>query len=144
MCPSFKHEAELEKKTAKQFKADEGVKLVNEYAKLKETEKTIKEEIETIQTNLIAYSQQHEVNIIYGSNKQASEKEYEKVIWPEENKEKLIELQKKKKLYDKFSIISYPKLNAQVNEGSIDKNITNLSKKEKDYRINLANKKEED
>jgi putative RecB family exonuclease len=144
MCPSFKHEAEIEKKTAKEFKKDEGVKLVNEYAKLKDQEKQIKEEIETVQTNLIAFSQQHEVNIIYGSNKQASVKEYEKIVWPEENKEKLIELLKKKKLYDKFSMISYPKLNAQVNEGNLDKTITKLSEKEKDYRINLANKKKEE
>lgn len=52
ICPSFKHEAELETKTAKQFKADEGVKLVNQYAKLKDQEKQLKEELEGTQTNL--------------------------------------------------------------------------------------------
>ncbi|MEI7961103.1 MAG: PD-(D/E)XK nuclease family protein [archaeon] len=144
MCPSFKHEAELEIKTVKEFKADEGVKLVNKYSKLKDIEKETKKEVEEIQTNLIAFSQQHEVDIIYGSNKKVSVKEYDRIMWSDENKEKLEELLKKKGLYETFSMISYPKLNAQINEGNLSKTIEKLSTKEKDYRINLANKKKDE
>lgn len=144
MCPSFKHEAELETKTVKEFKADEGVKLVNKYAKLKETESRAKEEAEEIKSDLIAFSVQKEADVIYGSNKKVSVKEYEKITWPEENKEKLAELLKKGGLYEEFSAISYPKLNAQINEGNLGKQITKLAEKEKDYRVNLSNKRKEE
>jgi CRISPR/Cas system-associated exonuclease Cas4 (RecB family) len=143
MCPSFKHEAKLEQKTLKDFKADEGVKLVNKYAKLKDTESQVKEEAEETKSDLIAFSIQKEVDVIYGSNKKVSVKEYDKIVWPEENKEKLTELLKKKDLYEEFSIISYPKLNSQINEGNLGKPIEKLSKKEKDYRVSLSNKKGE-
>jgi replicative DNA helicase len=142
MCPSFKHELKLETKTAKEFKADEGVKLVNKYAKLKEAEKETKREVEEIQTNLIAFAQQQEIDIIYGSNKQVSVKEYDKIVWPEENKDKLEKQLKKSGLYEEYSTICYPKLNSQIKEGNLTKPIAKLSQKEKDYRINLANKKE--
>jgi hypothetical protein len=46
-------------------------------------------------------------------------------------------------LYEEFSIISYPKLNSQINEGNLGKPIEKLSKKEKDYRVSLSNKKGE-
>ena len=59
----------------------------------------------------------------------SSVKEYEKIVWPEENKEKLAELLKKKGIYEKLSVISYPKLNAEINEGNVPKPIENLSKK---------------
>jgi RecB family exonuclease len=144
ICPAFKHEAKLDEKTAAEFKKDDGVKLVNKYADLKEKKGIITKELEETETNLIEYAKQEQIDIIYGANKKVSVKEYEKIVWPEENKEKLVELLKKKGIYEKLSVISYPKLNAEINEGNIPKPIENLSKKEKDYRINLSNKKKEE
>lgn len=143
ICPSFKHGAELEKKKAKEFKKDDGLKLVDKYAKYQLQKKTAEDEMEKIKEELIEFAKQKEVDVVYGSNKKASVKEYEKVILPEE-KEELIKLLKKKGLYDEFSTLNYMKLTSQLNKGEMDKDITKLTKKEKDYRVSISNKKTEE
>ncbi len=139
MCPAFKHKAETEQKTLRDFKADDGVKLVDRLVTLKEQYKEFENEIDETQKQLIEFAIQKEIEIVYGSNKKAKVTEYYKLKYPED-KEKIIKLLKKHKLYEKFININYLKLNSQILEGNMPKDITKLPEKEKDYRVSLSKK----
>jgi putative RecB family exonuclease len=140
ICPSFKHELELEEKTVEEFKEDDGVKLVDEYVELETQEKDIKKRKEEIKSKLIKFSKQKEIDVVYGSNKKASVKPYEKVVYPED-KELFLKLIKDKGLYEEVSMLCYPKLTSMINKNQIDQDVINLTSKETDYRISVSKRK---
>jgi len=144
ICPSFKHELELEKKTVKQFKKDEGVKIVDEYSEIKTKLAELKCLEEEFKEKLIEYGKQFEIDAIGGSNHIAKLKEFDKVVLPEgEDKEKFIALMKKKGLWDEFSMINYMKFNARAVKDEIeDKEIKKGITLEKGTRINLSKRKD--
>jgi len=139
MCPAFKHKVETEQKTLKEFKEDDGVKLVDKLATLKEQYKATENEIDETQKQLIEFAIQKELELVYGSNKKAKVTEYFKLKYPED-KTKIIKLLKKHKLYNEFININYLKLNSQILEGNMPKDITKLPTKEKDYRVSISKK----
>jgi len=141
LCPSFKHQAELKEKSVKEFKDDEGVKFVDQLSSLQTKEKELKEQINVIKENLIEFAKQKDIDVVVGSNKKASVKTFDKVIYPE-NKEKFVELIKNKGLYEQFSSINYLKLKSKIIKGEIDKEIIDMTKKEKGYRITVSKKKD--
>ncbi len=147
ICPSFKHQAELEKiEIIEQFKEDEGVKLVDKYSEIKTKLSQLKIDEEEFKDNLIRYAKQFEIDIVYGSNKKCSVKEFEKIVMPEDkaDKEKFIQLIKDKGLWDEFSMICYPKINSKVIKGELDKDITEKVDIVKDFRLNLSKRKDVD
>ena len=143
LCPAWKHELELENKTEEEFKDDDGVKLVDEYEFLDNTIKQAESRLEKVKEKLIKFSKQKEMSVIWGSNKKASIKEFTKVNYPEDKNE-LTELLKKKGLYNKYSMICYQRLSPIIIKQAIDKEIIGLVKEEKDYRISLSKRKDED
>jgi putative RecB family exonuclease len=144
ICPSFKHEVELEiKKEVSEFKEDDGVKLVDEYANLKKEKKEIEEKEERIKTELVEFAKQKGIDVVYGSNYKASLKEFERIVLPEgEDKEEFIKLMKEKGVYDNCSMICYPKLNSFVLRGNADSQIKEKVRIEKDYRLSLSKKRD--
>jgi len=138
ICPSFKHNVELEFKTPKMLKEDDGLKLVNQYAELTRVKSEIDENIETVKEDLIAFAQSKGIDIVYGSNKKVSIKEYNRIVLPED-KEELITLLKSNGLYEEFMMLNYMKFNSAITKGTID--IGKLVTKEKDFRISMSNKK---
>lgn len=143
LCPSFKHEAELEEKKPEEFKDDDGVKLVDEYSEIDAKLKSLESQKEEIRKRLIEFAKQKEINMVYGSNKKASVKEYLKVVYPED-KTQIIDLLKKKGLYEEMSMLCYPKLNSKILKNEIDFEVAGLTDCEKDYRISLSKKRDED
>jgi len=141
ICPSFRHEVGLEKKNIKEFKEDEGVKLVDEYSEIKTKLMELKKQEEEFKKELIEYAKQFNVDVVYGSNKRASVKPYDKLIYPEDKTE-LIEMIKEKGLYETFSSINYFKLTPKIIKGEVDKDIAGLTSKGRDYRISLSKRKE--
>jgi hypothetical protein len=139
ICPSFKHEFELEEKTVEEFKDDDGVKLVNEYAELDAQEREIKQKKENTKQRLISFSEQKGVDVVYGSNKKVSVKEYEKIAYPEDI-EGFVKLLKEKGVYENVIILSYPKLNSLIQNKKVDQEIINQTKTEKAHRISLSSK----
>jgi putative RecB family exonuclease len=81
ICPAFKHKIETEQKTLREFKDDDGVKLVDRLAVLKEQYKEFEKEIDDTQKQLIEFAIQKELEIVYGSNKKAKVKEYYKLTF---------------------------------------------------------------
>lgn len=140
MCPSFKHEAELEKiEDVKKFKEDEGVKLVDEFSEVKTKLSELKKAEDDFKEKLISYAKQFGIDIVYGSNKKCSVKEFDKIVMPEgEDKEKFIQLMKDKGLYEECSIICYPRLNSRVLKDEVEKEIKDAVEIVKDFRLSLS------
>jgi hypothetical protein len=143
-CPSFKHQVELEaKEDVKEFKEDDGVKLVDEFSEIKLKKKEAEDREEIIKTELIAFAKQKGIDIIYGSNNKASVKEFEKVEIAEEDKEKLITILKQKGLYETYSMLCSARFNSHIVKGEIkEEDIKKLTTIIKDYRISLSKRKD--
>jgi len=145
ICPSFKHQVELEsKKDVKEFKEDDGVKLVDEYSEIRARKKELEEKEEKLKTDLIEFAKQKGIDVVYGSNMKASIKEFDKIVLPSDDEEKkeFLKLIKDKGIYEECSMICYPKLNNKVLKGDVDEDVaTNLSV-EKGFRINLSKRKD--
>lgn len=140
ICPSFKHMLEIEDKPAEEFKQDFGVMLVDEYSRLDLEEKQAKEKKEIIKQKLIAFAKEKGVNAVFGSNKKASVKAYDTVVYPED-KQEVITLIKDKGLFEDVSMISYPKLSSMILNNQIDKEIIDKVKTKKSYRISISERK---
>ena len=137
-CPSFKHEAELEKiEDIKKFKEDEGVKLVDEFSEVRTKLAECKKAEDKFKENLIKYAKQFGVDIIYGSNKKCSVKEFDKIVMPED-REGFEKLLRDKGLWDEFSMICYGRLNSRVIKGEIEDEIKDKVEVEKGFRLSLS------
>ena len=140
MCPAWKHEFELKEKTPEEFKEDDGVKMVDEYAEIDLKEKELKARKEELRGQLISFAEQKDVNAVFGREKRVSVKPYLKVAYPED-RAAFIELLKTKGVYNEVSMISYPKLNSMILKKEIDKEIVDRTSTEKDYRLSIAKKR---
>lgn len=140
-CPSFKHEAILEEKTKKEYKEDEGLKLVDELSEVKKQLQELTEKEVEVSGNLIDYAKQLGVDAVYGSNSLAKVKEFDKITLPED-KEEFLDLMKKKGVYDSCSMICYPKIQSKFLKGELDKDVAAKMKREKDWRISLSKRKD--
>jgi putative RecB family exonuclease len=143
-CPSFKHEAELNKlETPEAFKKDEGVKLVDEFSEIKTKLSLLQSQEDDFKVKLIQYAKQFNVDIIYGSNKKCSVKDLKKVIIPEDIKEELIKIMKEKGVWEEFEMLNHMKFNSQGRKGELHKDIQKLIEIGEDWRLNLSKRKEE-
>ncbi|RME30711.1 PD-(D/E)XK nuclease family protein, partial [Candidatus Woesearchaeota archaeon] len=71
LCPLWKHKFVVDALPPEEFKREDGVRLVDEYAHLKEEEKRLKERLDAVQQRLVAYGEQHGVSVVYGSSHRA-------------------------------------------------------------------------
>lgn len=94
-----------------------------------------------LKDNLVQYAKQFGVDIIYGSNRKCSVKEFDKVVLPE-NKEELIKLMKDKKIYDELSMLNYMRVNSKAVKGEFDKDIQKMLDIVKDFRLSLSKRKD--
>lgn len=110
--------------------------LVDEFEKLQNLKKNIEVKEEEIKKKLVELAHQKNTNILFGTHKFCSIKEYIKIIYPEE-KTFLVELIKNKGFYDRFSSINYLKLGPAIIKNEIDAEIIALTKQEKAFRLSL-------
>lgn len=142
ICPSFKHELELKEKTVEEFKKDDGVILVDEYSEVKTKLHKLKDREDELKGKLIDYAKQFDVDAIFGSNRIAKVKEFEKCLMPED-KEKFIALIKEKGLWDTYSMLCSARLNSHIIKGELtDKKICDCIEKVKDFRFSLGKRKD--
>jgi hypothetical protein len=126
------------------FKENEGVKLVDEFSEIKTKLSELQDQEDEFKEKLIVYAKQFGIDIIYGSNKKCSVKEFDKIIMPEdeEAKIKFIKLMKDLGVYEECSMVCYPKLNSKVIKGDIDKKIISSVDIVKDFRLSLSKRKD--
>lgn len=141
ICPSFKHELELEEKSIEEFKKDDGLKLVDEFSEVKMRLGELKKKDEELKTKLVGYGKQFGVDAVYGSNKIARLKEFEKIVMPED-RGRLIALLKEKGIWDDFCMLSYAKLNGGIVRGEVDDWVREMVDIVKDVRISLGRRKD--
>ncbi len=110
--------------------------IIDEFDNLQKAKKELEEKEKELRSRIIELAKQKNTNILFGSHKKCSIKEYEKVVYPED-KTRLIELIKNKGIYDKFSSINYFKLSPAIIKGELDNEIEELVKKEKAFRLSL-------
>jgi putative RecB family exonuclease len=86
ICPEWKHETQIEDKPVNEFMDDPGVKLVDEYVKVKAELDAQKKEAEAkldkLKEALIAFSEREGVATVFGSEKKVSVKKYESFKFP--------------------------------------------------------------
>lgn len=140
-CPSFIHKIKLEKTPVRQFKKDDGVKLVDEYSEIKANLVELEEKKEDFEIKLIEFSKQLGIDVVYGTNMLAKVKEGEKIILPEE-KEELIAILKEKGLWDEVAMLNFMRLQSKYFKGELHPDIYKRIKKEKDWRISLSKRKD--
>lgn len=144
MCPSFKHEVQLDLKSSEEFKKDEGLKMVDDYAKIKNKLAELRKKEDELKGRLAAFAKQFDLDTIYGSNMKCSVKGFDKFVMPadSEEKEKFIQLMKDKGIYEECSMICYPRLNSRFVKGDVDEELKKWGKIEKDFRLSLSKRKD--
>lgn len=142
ICPAFKHQAELKKKSVEEFKEDEGVKFVDEFAEIKLKKKEIEDKEDELKNNLVEFAKQKGIEVVYGSNMKCSVKDWKKVIIPDDKKEELIKLLKEKNLWEEFEMLNYMKFNSKGRKGELDKEVMNKIEIGEDVRLSLSKRKD--
>jgi len=92
--------------------------LIDEYEKIESQKKEIEQKEEELKKKIIELAKQKNTDILFGTNKKCSIKEYEKIVYPDD-KTFMLELIRKKGLYDRFSSINYFKLNPAILRGVV-------------------------
>ena len=104
MCPSFKHQVEIEEKPIENFKDDEGVQFVDEFSEIKNKLKELQDKQDELKSKLVEFAKQKGLDIVYGSNIKCSVKEFDKLVMPEgKDKDRFIQLMKDKGIYEDCS-----------------------------------------
>ncbi|MDP3640229.1 MAG: PD-(D/E)XK nuclease family protein [Nanoarchaeota archaeon] len=134
LCPAWKHEIELEQKTPEQFKDDDGLKMVDALTKLDEQEKENASKIEELREKIIRFAQQKGIEVVWGTEKKAAVKPYDKIEYPKT--EEFTRLLRIKGL-DVFTI-NYPKLLSKITKREVDTDILERIKTEQGWMVRLS------
>ncbi|TET70181.1 MAG: PD-(D/E)XK nuclease family protein [Candidatus Aminicenantes bacterium] len=96
ICPMWKHEVQLEEKPENEYLNDPGLKLVDEYVRIKEEldehRREAEEKLEKLKQALITFCAKEGVSAVFGSENKITVKEYEYVKFPGKNTEEREEL----------------------------------------------------
>jgi putative RecB family exonuclease len=151
MCPKWSHLAKLENKEPKEFKKDEGVKLVDRFATLKQEIKEREVELDDVKDAIIKYCKQFGISAVFGSDNKVSWSETEGMKLPAkgtEEREKLIDILKEFRKFSEVSELDVHALKKAIEDGNWDNELLNKLKKfvsvEKSERIHLGRKEEPD
>jgi putative RecB family exonuclease len=134
ICPLWKHELAVSVLSANEYLSDDGVQLVNAYAKLKTKKKELRREIEQIdeeeakvEETIIAYAEREGVQQIVGSEKEVvikverTEKIPTKADEPEKQ-EALEQLLRPSPYWQEVSKLSASNLISLIEEGKMEPN----------------------
>jgi len=104
MCPKWAHLFKVEPLPPKEYKAEDGVKLVNTLAELSAQKKELEVLIDAVKEDLIAYARNLGVEVVFGSNKKATVSIGQDIAFPAKHtaeREELINLLKQEGLWGK-------------------------------------------
>jgi putative RecB family exonuclease len=123
LCPKFSHLAEVEHKEPEEFLADDGVKLVNEYAALKAEEDDLAKQLENVKGKIFRFADAKKIERLLGSDAIVSIWKKECLKFPvreDPRYTELVKLLKKQGLWDEFSSLDKYKLEKAFEGGMID------------------------
>lgn len=145
ICPQWKHLYKTEEK--KDAKPDDGVKLVDEYAKLKEEESSIKKQLDDLRDRILAFAEKENAETVFGTEQRAKIWSRECDKFPKSTElvyQDFVEMVKKLGLWNEFSKLDTFKLEKAYESkefhGEIQEILRKFAKKEKVERIYLGKK----
>jgi putative RecB family exonuclease len=151
ICPMWKHAVELEQKPEIDYVEDEGLKLVDEYVRIKEEEDEHRAEtedkLEKLKQELIAFCQRKGVSVVFGSENKIAVNEYESLKFPPKNtkeREELVSILKSMGRLDEVIDLDVYALarilrNREWEEEHLDK-LEKFGLKEKSFRLSVSKK----
>lgn len=151
ICPMWSHGAELEQKQENEYLNDPGLKLVDEFVRIKgeldEHRREADEKLEKLKEALIAFCQRERVQVVFGSENKISVKEYESIKLPIKGtaeREELIQiLDRIGRLEEVSDLNVYVLAKILDNEDWKQEELDKLSSfwiKEKNYRLTVSKK----
>jgi len=151
ICPMWKHEEQLEEKPENEYFDDPGLKLVDEYVRIRgeldETRKEAEEKLEKIKEALVAFSKKEEASAIFGSENKVTVKEYDSYKLPGRNteeREELVKLLKKMGKLDEISELDLHALSRILTNREWDKQELEQLKRfytvDKNVRLSISKK----
>lgn len=135
LCPAWKHEIELEQKSDDEFKQDDGLKLVDEYSKLDAQEKEATVQKEVIREKIIKFAQQKGIDVVWGTDRKASVKPFDKIEYPKTDE--FIQLLKEKGLFEDVVTLNSSKLRSRILKRGVDADILKQIKTEQGWIVRL-------
>lgn len=145
MCPKWSHLAKIENKDVKEFKKDEGVRLVDRFATLKQEIKDRDVELDDIKDAIIKYCRQFGISVVFGSDNKVGFSEVDSLKIPAkgtDEREKLVEVLKDFRKFSDVSDLDVHALKRAIEEEKWDKGLLNKVKKlvsvEKSERLHLG------
>jgi putative RecB family exonuclease len=155
ICPAKGHRLKVVSLPKNRFLEDDGVNLVNRLAELSEKKKKlsaeIRSEMEELEQALIAYADKNQVEVIVGSDKEATIWRKTSYKFPpknDERREELEQLIKKAGTWEEVSDLSMHDLEEKVEEAQwpeeLVKTIKGFQKEEKQVFVKLRKKKDVD
>ncbi|MBD3412891.1 MAG: hypothetical protein GF421_00470 [Candidatus Aminicenantes bacterium] len=151
ICPEWKHEAGLEEKQANEYLNDPGLKLVDEYVRikeeLKEFEREAGENLAKIEEALIDFCKRKDVSTVFGSEKKVSVSQSKISSFPGKSSEQRQELEQELRKMGKWDEVAGVDVhtlkdilkNKKWNQEDLDLLRTYVQEKTR-YRFSLKNK----
>ncbi len=144
-CPRYAHKYETDKKAPEEFLADDGVKLVNEYAAMKIKEGEVQAKIKELYDKIMLFAQAKKLDKIYGSDTKLTVWKKTCVKFPGKTDFNYYEFEKTIKeigLWDNFSMVDKFKLeksfeNIEISPELMEK-LVQFGRKELIQRLYLA------
>ncbi|MFP4081943.1 MAG: RecB family exonuclease [Candidatus Aminicenantes bacterium] len=151
ICPMWKHGAELAAKPENEYLGDPGLKLVDEYVRIKgeldEHKREMEEKLEKLKQALIAFCQKKGVKVVFGSENKISVSEYESLKFPGKNtkqREELIRVLKDMGKLDQVSDLDIYTLARIIKDKKWDQReldiLRKFGKSERSYRFSIKKK----
>lgn len=152
VCPEWKHEAALEAKPENEYLTDPGLKLVDEYVRVKEEldlhKKEAESQMDKLREALIAFSQREAVHVVAGTEMKIAVTESQSLRLPGKNTPERRELEAYLKATGKFEEVSaldtYALAKILQSEGWDEHILNELEKyiaQETSYRLSVAKRK---
>lgn len=131
ICPKWAHLFKVEALPPKEFKEEDGVRLVDELAVLAEQKKELEAKINAIKQGLIDYAKQIGVEVVFGSEKKANISMSSDIAFPAKHSEEraeMIKLLKSEGLWEKVEDLDVFALKKIVHNREWDDDILNKLK----------------
>lgn len=151
ICPMWSHEVELEQKPENEYMNDPGLKLVDEYVRIKgeldEHRKEAEEKLEKIKEALISFCQNKGIQAVSGSENRITVKEYDSIKLPgkstKEREELILTLRELRKLEQVSDLDTYALIRILSSREWDEEELDRLSPfwtKEKNFRLTIGKK----
>lgn len=154
ICPMWKHEVELEAKPQNEYLADPGLKLVDEYTRIKEEldnyKRGTEEKLEKLKEALVIFCQKNDTSVVVGTEKKATLNTYKTWKLPGKGSDErarlmqvLQEIDKKDEVMgiDTFSLANI--LKSRKWEDRELAKIEEFTHEETGYRLSISKRKEQ-